>query len=107
MKRVNLVELCTYLSNVYKETTNTYYSNEPSDWLDDLRNYENNAIYLGSSNDGQVENYEVDDVEFIHDTGEMLRINFNIDYITTSSGEVVSNFYLSDYDYRKYVKNEL
>lgn len=107
MKRVNLVELCTYLSNVYKECTNTYYSNEPSDWLDDLRQYENNATYLGSSDDGQVENYEVDDIEYIRDTGKCLRISFNIDYITTPSGEVVSNFYLNDYDYRKYVKNEL
>lgn len=86
MKRVNYVELCTYLSNVYKESTNTYYSNEPSDWLDDLMNYESNATYLGTTNNGQVENYEVDDIKYI---------------------DVVSNFYLSSYNYRKYVKNEV
>lgn len=107
MRRVNLIELCTYFSNVYKETTNTYYSNEPSDWLDDLRNYENNATYLGTTNNGQVENYKVNDVSFIKETGKCFRISFNIDYITTASGQVVSNFYLSDYDFRKYVKNNV
>lgn len=107
MKRVNLIELCTYFSNVYKEATGKYYSNELSDWLDDIERYENNATYLGSTNGGKVENYEVDDMEYIKDTGKMLRINFNIDYITTPSGEVVSNFYLSNYDFRKYVKNNV
>ena len=56
MKKVNLVELCTYLANVYKEATGKYYSNELSDWLDDIERYENNATYLGSTNGGKVEN---------------------------------------------------
>lgn len=107
MRRVNLVELCTYFSNVYKEATNTYYSNEPSDWLDDLRNYENNATYLGCTNDGKVENYRVNTIECINKMGKALRINFDIDYITTPSGQVVSNFYLSDYDFKKYVRDEI
>lgn len=107
MKRVNLIELCTYFANVYKEATDTYYSNEPSDWLDDLRNYENNATYLGSSTDGKIENYEVNDISFIKETGKCFRISFNIDYIGTSYSQIVSNFYLSDYDFRKYVKNDV
>ena len=42
MKQVNLLELSSYLSEIYKEI-GYYYSNEVSDWIDDIRNMENNA----------------------------------------------------------------
>lgn len=42
MRQVDLLELSTYLSSIYKEI-GYYYSNEPCDWMDDIRNMENNA----------------------------------------------------------------
>lgn len=104
MKKVDYVELCTYLANVYKEATGKFYSNELSDWWDDIRQYENNANYVETSDDGNVERYDVDELTHIAETGKCMRISFSIEYITI--GDTVNTMlYLSESDYRKYVAN--
>lgn len=104
MKKVDFCELCTYLANVYKEATGKYYSNDFNDWFDDIERYESNAILVETSEDGKKEKYEVDETNFIK--GKCVRINFIIKHITI--GDTVNIIpYLSDYDFRKYVKNNV
>lgn len=107
MKKVDYDELCTYLANVYKEATGKFYSNDFDDWYDDIERYENNATWIETvkvSENITKEVYEVDETEFIKD--KCVRINYIIEYVTI--GDTVNHIpYLSNYDYRKYVKNEL
>lgn len=104
MKKVDFCELCTYLANVYKEATGENYSNKFEDWFDDIERYENNATQIETSEDGSKETYQVDETNFIK--GKCVRINFIIEHITI--GDTVNIIpYLSDYDFRKYVANDV
>ena len=104
MKKVSLKELGEYFANVYKETTGEWYSNDIDDWKEDLRRYEDNAVQFETLANGTTERYKVDETEFIK--GKCVRINFIIECITIDNTVNVAH-YLSDYDYRKYVANEL
>ena len=42
-KKVSINQLAVYLSKVYAKIYNKWYSQEASDWLDDIREFENNA----------------------------------------------------------------
>lgn len=104
MRKVDYVELCTYLANVYKEATGKYYSNELSDWWDDIRQYENNVDYVETSEDGKTERYDVDELTRVAETGKCMRISFSIKYITIGN-TVNTMLYLSESDYERYVKD--
>ena len=104
MKQVSLKELGKYFANVYEESTGIWYSNNIDDWQEDLRKYEDNAVQFETLNDGTTERYEVDETKFIK--GKCVRINFIIECVTVGNTVNVAH-YLSDYNYRKYVKNEL
>lgn len=101
MRQVDGVELCTYLANVHKEVFDEYYSNEFSDWIDTIRQYESNANLI--SEEGNTCIYEVDEVGF-NKKGECYTISFELKYITIND-TVNTQFYLSNYNYERYVKN--
>ena len=101
MRQVDGMELCTYLANVHKEVFNKYYSNDFCDWLDTIEQYESNANLI--SEDNNVCIYEVDEIGF-NKKGECYRISFLIKNITIND-TVNTSFYLSNYDYERYVKD--
>ena len=101
MKRINLIQLCTYLTNVYEEATEKCYSNNPRNWYDTIKQYENNANYVEVAKGGKVERYDIDELTKIASTGKWRRVTFSIEYITTNN-TVKTNFYINERDFNGY-----
>lgn len=104
MRQVNLIELSSYLSQIYKEI-NLYYSNEVSDWIDDIRNMENNAEEISEdiNVDGNGEILkEYNRPIYKHDGCIRPCIYFKETYL--NDGTVDTYYYLPTYDYYKYIK---
>jgi hypothetical protein len=104
MKQVNLLELSTYLSSIYKEI-GYYYSNEVSDWMDDIRNMENNAEEINEDINVDGNGEMLKEFNFpIYKGDKCIRpcIYFKETYL--NDGTVETLYYLSTYDYNKYIK---
>ena len=104
MRQVNLLELSTYLSQIYKEI-DYYYSNEVSDWMDDIRNMENNAEEINEDinidGDGELlKEYNTP----IYKGGNCIRPCVYFKYTYLKDGTVDTSYYLPNYDYYKYIK---
>ena len=104
MKQINLIELSSYLSKIYKEI-GFYYSNEPCDWMDDIRNMESNAEEISEDinvdGDGKIlKEYNTP----IYKNGDCIRPCVYFEHTYLKDGTVKTNYYLSTYDYYKYIK---
>lgn len=104
MKQVNLLELSTYLSSIYKEI-GYYYSNEVSDWMDDIRNMENNADEIREDINVDGNGEILKEFNFpIYKGDRCIRPCIYFKEIYLNDGTVDTCYYLSNYDYYKYIK---
>lgn len=104
MKEVNLIELSSYLSKIYKEI-GYYYSNEPCDWMDDIRNMEENADELHAYVNKDGEDETLKEFNFpIYKGDKCVRPCVYFKYTYLNDGTVYTSYYLSNYDYNKYIK---
>ena len=86
-KKVSINQLAVYLSNVYSKVENKLYSQDVNDWLDDIREMENNA----NETDG---NFYVYDNLFYNKQGESERLTIGFKYIKFEDGTVDVEYYL-------------
>ena len=86
-KEVSANQLAIYLSNVYSKLENKWYSQDVNDWLDDIREIENNANEI----DG---NLYVYDSTIYNKKGESERLTIGFKYITFDDGTVDIEYYL-------------
>lgn len=104
MRQVNLLELSTYLSQIYKEI-GYYYSNEVSDWMDDIRNMKNNAEEIKEDINSNGEGEILKEFNFpIYKGDKCVRPCIYFKEIYLNDGTVDIQYYLSNYDYNKYIK---
>lgn len=104
MKQVNLVELSSYLSEIYKEI-GYYYSNEVSDWINDIRNMEDNAEEIKEDinidGDGEIlKEYNIP----LYAGDKCIRPCVYFKDTFSKDGTVDTCYYLTNYDYYKYIK---
>ena len=86
-KKVNLDELYKYLAGTFTKLYNQAYLQYASDWMDDIREMENNANEI----DG---NLYVYDNLFYNKKGESERVTIGFKYITFDDGTVDVEYYL-------------
>ena len=104
MKQINSIELSTYLSNIYKGI-GYFYSNEPCDWLDDIRNMEENAEEIKKHININGDDETLKEFNFpIYKGDRCVRPCVYFKHTYLKDGTVETNYYLSNYDYNKYIK---
>ena len=86
-KKVSINQLAVYLSKVYANLYNKWYSQDVNDWLDNIREFESNANEI----DG---NLYVYDNLFYNKQGESERVTIGFKYITFDDGTVDVEYYL-------------
>ena len=86
-KKVNLDELYKYLSATFTKLHNQVYLQYASDWLDDIREMENNANETDS-------NFYIYDNIIYNKKGESERVTIGFKYITFDDGTVDVEYYL-------------
>ena len=86
-KKVNLDELYKYLATTFTKLHNKVYLQYASDWLDDIREMENNANETDN-------NFYVYDNIFYNKQGESERLTIGFKYIYFDDGTVDVEYYL-------------
>lgn len=86
-KKVSINQLAVYLSNVYSKLENKWYSQNVNDWLDNIREFENNANETDS-------NFYIYDNIIYNKQGESERLTIGIKYIYFDDGTVDIEYYL-------------
>lgn len=86
-KKVSVNQLAVYLSKVYANLYNEWYSQEVDDWLDDIREIENNA------NEIDINFYIYDNIIY-NKKGESERLTIGFEYIYFDDGTVDIEYYL-------------
>ena len=86
-KKVSINQLAVYLSKVYSKLENKCYSQDVNDWLDDIREMENNANEID-------DNLYVYDITIYNKQGESERLTIGFKYITFDNGTVDVEYYL-------------
>ena len=86
-KNVSITQLTIYLSNVYSRLKNKWYSQDVNDWLDDIREIENNANETADS-------FYIYDSMIYNKKGESERLTIAFKYITFNDGTVDVEYYL-------------
>lgn len=86
-KKVSINQLVVYLSNVYSKLENKWYSQEVNDWLDDMREIENNANEIDN-------NLCIYDNVIYNKQGESERLTIAFKYITFDDGTIDVEYYL-------------
>ena len=86
-KKVNLTQLAVYLSDVYSKLENKWCSQDVNDWLDDIREFENNANETDN-------NFYVYDNIIYNKQGESERLTIGFKYIYFDDGTVDIEYYL-------------
>lgn len=85
--KISINQLAIYLSNVYSKIENKWYSQDVNDWLDDIREFENNA----NETDG---NLYVYNNMIYNKQGESERLTIGFKYIYFNNGTVDVEYYL-------------
>ena len=86
-KKVSANQLTVYLSKVYAKLYNKWYSQDVNDWLDNIRDFENNA---NETNDSL---YIYDNIIY-NKKGESERLTIGVKYIYFDDGTVDVEYYL-------------
>ena len=86
-KKVSINQLAVYLSNVYTKLENKWYSQDVNNWMDDIRELENNSIF-------QSRNWYVYDSMVYNKKGESERLTVAFKYIYFDDGTVDTEYYL-------------
>lgn len=86
-KKVNLTQLAVYLSKVYAKLENKWYSQDVNDWLDNIREFENNANETDNS-------FYIYDSIIYNKQGESERLTIAFKYIYFDDGTVDIEYYL-------------
>ena len=86
-KKVSANQLAVYLSKVYSKLENKWYSQDVNDWIDDIREIENNV----SETDGNL--YIYDSIIY-NKQGESERLTIGFKYIYFYDGTVDIEYYL-------------
>lgn len=86
-KNVSINQLAVYLSNVYSKLENKWYSQDVNNWLDNIRDFENNTNEI----DGNL--YIYDNIIY-NKKGESERLTIGFKYITFDDGTVDVEYYL-------------
>ena len=86
-KKVSVNKLTIYLSNVYSNLENKWYSQDVNDWLDNIKEFESNA----SETDGGL--YVYDNIIY-NKQGESERLTIGVKYIYFDDGTVDIEYYL-------------
>ena len=86
-KKVSITQLAVYLSDVYSKLENKWCSQDVNDWLDDIREFENNANETDN-------NFYVYDNIIYNKQGESERLTIGFKYIYFDDGTVDIEYYL-------------
>lgn len=86
-KKVSINQLAVYLSNVYSKLYNKWYSQDTNDWMDDIREMENNANKMD-------DNFYIYGNIIYNKKGESERLTIGFKYITFDDGTVDVEYYL-------------
>lgn len=86
-KKVSINQLTIYLSNVYSKLENKWYSQDVNNWLDNIREFENNA-------NETADNFYTYDNIIYNKQGESERLTIGVKYIYFDDGTVDIEYYL-------------
>lgn len=86
-EKISINQLAIYLSNVYSKLENKWYSQDVNNWLDNIREFENNA----NETDGNL--YVYDNIIY-NKQGENERLTIAFKYNTFEDGTVDVEYYL-------------
>lgn len=85
--KISANQLTIYLSNVYSKLENKWYSQDVNNWLDEIREFENNA------NETDNNFYTYDNIIY-NKNGESERLTIGFKYIYFDDGTVDVEYYL-------------
>lgn len=86
-KKVSINQLAVYLSKVYAKLENKWYSQDVNDWLDNIREFENNTNETNG-------NFYIYDNIIYNKNGESERLTIGFKYIYFDDGTVDIEYYL-------------
>lgn len=85
--KISINQLAIYLSKVYSELENKWYSQDVNNWLDNIREFENNANRMD-------DNFYIYDNIIYNKNGESERLTIAFKYIYFDDGTVDVEYYL-------------
>lgn len=86
-KKLSINQLAVYLSNVYTKVNDKWCSQDVNDWIDDIREFENNAKLIDN-------NFYIYDSVFYNKQGESEHLTIGFKYIYFDDGTVDIEYYL-------------
>lgn len=85
--KISINQLSLYLSKVYSKLENKWYSQDVNDWLDNIREFENNTNRMD-------DNFYIYDNIIYNKQGESERLTIGFKYIYFDDGTVDVEYYL-------------